>query len=112
MASERAKPRMAYVNSCCLRDGLRGISDDQAAEKRFPIPAPEPASPTVGGTGADELCCGLYISLSNRRPGSRGSRSADNVERIHGMVKSPKQSSQSNNLIKMKNYNASLIKRI
>jgi len=46
MASERAKPRMAYVNSCCFRDGLRAYPMIKLP-KTVPIPAPEPASPTV-----------------------------------------------------------------
>ena len=46
MASERANPRMAYEKSCCLREGLRAypmMSDP----KTDPIPAPDPATPTV-----------------------------------------------------------------
>jgi len=46
MASERANPRMAYVNSCCFRDGLRAYPMIKLP-KTVPIPAPEPASPTV-----------------------------------------------------------------
>ena len=46
MASERANPRMAYEKSCCLREGLRAypIMRDP---KTDPIPAPDPATPTV-----------------------------------------------------------------
>ena len=46
MASERANPRMAYEKSCCLRKGLRAypIMRDP---KTDPIPAPDPATPTV-----------------------------------------------------------------
>ena len=46
MASDKANPRMAYEKSCCLREGLRAypmMSDP----KTDPIPAPDPATPTV-----------------------------------------------------------------
>merc|ERR1719507_1383276 len=42
MASERAKPRMAEENSCCFREGFLAYP-----MKREPIPAPDPATPTV-----------------------------------------------------------------
>merc|ERR1712062_873364 len=46
MASERAKPRMAYENSCCLREGFLAYPM-MREPKTDPIPAPEPATPTV-----------------------------------------------------------------
>lgn len=46
IASERANPRIAYEKSCCLRDGLRAYPMTRAP-KTFPIPAPDPATPTV-----------------------------------------------------------------
>lgn len=46
IASERAKPRMAYEKSCCLSEGLRAYPIT-SAPNTFPIPAPDPATPTV-----------------------------------------------------------------
>lgn len=46
MASDRAKPRMAYENSCCFKEGFLAypmISEPNTE----PIPAPDPATPTV-----------------------------------------------------------------
>ena len=46
MASDRANPRMAYEKSCCLREGLRA-QPMMRDPKTDPIPAPDPATPTV-----------------------------------------------------------------
>merc|ERR1719175_106949 len=46
MASERAKPRMAEENSCCFREGFLAYPM-MREPKTEPIPAPEPATPTV-----------------------------------------------------------------
>ena len=46
IASERANPRIAYENNCCFSDGFLAypmIRDP----KTEPIPAPDPATPTV-----------------------------------------------------------------
>merc|ERR1719309_1763453 len=46
MASDRANPRMAYENSCCFRLGFLAypMMRDPNTD---PIPAPDPATPTV-----------------------------------------------------------------
>merc|ERR1712121_482162 len=46
MASERAKPRMAWENSCCFREGFLAYPM-MREPKTEPIPAPDPATPTV-----------------------------------------------------------------
>merc|ERR1719167_1820173 len=46
MASERAKPRMAKENSCCFREGFLAYPM-MREPKTEPIPAPDPATPTV-----------------------------------------------------------------
>merc|ERR1711934_511978 len=46
MASERAKPRMAEENSCCFREGFLAYPM-MREPKTEPIPAPDPATPTV-----------------------------------------------------------------
>lgn len=46
MASERAKPKMAYEKSCCFKDGFRAYPIIKEPNTE-PIPAPEPATPTV-----------------------------------------------------------------
>ena len=44
MASDMAKPKMAYVNNCCLSAGLRAYPI-MRLPKTVPIPAPLPAAP-------------------------------------------------------------------
>merc|ERR1719412_48274 len=46
MASDRANPRIAYEKSCCFNDGLRAYPI-MREPKTDPIPAPDPATPTV-----------------------------------------------------------------
>merc|ERR1719508_375111 len=46
MASDRAKPRIAYENSCCFRLGFLAYPM-MREPKTEPIPAPDPATPTV-----------------------------------------------------------------
>ena len=46
IASDKAKPKMAYENNCCLRPGLRAQPITKLP-KTVPIPAPAPATPTV-----------------------------------------------------------------
>merc|ERR1719318_1419293 len=46
MASDRANPRMAYEKSCCLRLGFLAYPM-MRDPKTDPIPAPDPATPTV-----------------------------------------------------------------
>ena len=46
MASDKANPRIAYEKSCCFKEGLRAYPMIKEP-KTDPIPAPEPATPTV-----------------------------------------------------------------
>merc|ERR1712018_160678 len=46
IASDKAKPRIAYENNCCFRDGFLAYPM-MRLPKTVPIPAPEPATPTV-----------------------------------------------------------------
>jgi len=46
IASDKAKPRMAYEKSCCFRDGFLAYPMIRLP-KTVPIPAPDPATPTV-----------------------------------------------------------------
>lgn len=46
MASVKAKPKMAYPNNCCFRDGFLEYPVIKLP-KTVPIPAPVPATPTV-----------------------------------------------------------------
>merc|ERR1719318_2428006 len=46
MASDRANPRIAYEKSCCLREGFLAYPM-MRDPKTDPIPAPDPATPTV-----------------------------------------------------------------
>ena len=46
MASERANPKMAYEKSCCFNDGFLAYPMIREPNT-VPIPAPDPATPTV-----------------------------------------------------------------
>ena len=46
IASESANPRIAYENSCGFKDGFRAYPMIKLPNT-VPIPAPEPATPTV-----------------------------------------------------------------
>jgi len=46
IASERAKPRIAYENSCCFKLGFLAYPM-MRLPNTVPIPAPDPATPTV-----------------------------------------------------------------
>merc|ERR1719151_143851 len=61
MASERANPRMAYENSCCLSEGFLAYPM-MSEPKTDPIPAPEPATPTVAAPAPMNLAA-LSMSL-------------------------------------------------
>ena len=46
IASDKANPKIAYENNCCFNDGLRAYPM-MRDPKTEPIPAPDPATPTV-----------------------------------------------------------------
>merc|ERR1719376_1612650 len=54
MASDRANPRMAYEKSCCLSEGFLAYPM-MREPKTEPIPAPDPATPTVAAPAPRNL---------------------------------------------------------
>jgi len=61
MASDRANPRIAYENSCCFRDGFLAYPM-MRLPNTVPIPAPDPATPTVAAPAPMNLAA-VSISL-------------------------------------------------
>merc|ERR1719412_3355658 len=62
MASDRANPRIAYENNCCLREGFLAYPM-MREPKTDPIPAPEPATPTVAAPAPMNLAAESMSAL-------------------------------------------------
>merc|ERR1719318_1621949 len=62
MASDRANPRMAQENSSCLRPGFLAYPM-MRAPKTDPIPAPDPATPTVAAPAPMNLAAESMSAL-------------------------------------------------
>merc|ERR1719318_1039979 len=62
MASDRANPRMAYEKSCCLREGFLAYPM-MRDPKTDPIPAPDPATPTVAAPAPMNLAAESMSAL-------------------------------------------------
>merc|ERR1719318_2239696 len=62
MASDRANPRIAYEKSCCLREGVLAYPM-MRDPKTDPIPAPDPATPTVAAPAPMNLAAESMSAL-------------------------------------------------
>ncbi|MCX7564693.1 hypothetical protein OS176_14370, partial [Xanthomonadaceae bacterium XH05] len=60
IASDRANPKIAYENNCCFRDGFLAYPM-MRLPNTVPIPAPEPATPTVAAPAPMNLAA---VSMS------------------------------------------------
>ena len=60
IASDKANPRIAYENSCCFKEGFLAYPIIRLP-KTVPIPAPDPATPTVAAPAPINLAA---VSMS------------------------------------------------
>jgi len=64
-ASDKANPKIAYVNNCCFNEGFLAYPVIKAP-KTVPIPAPDPATPIVAAPAPINLaasCILIYYFL-------------------------------------------------